>query len=115
MNQQDQQPLRNHKTSSSSCQTAPIQSTHPQRETGDLLRKLQENTISALRTSSNTMDSRNSYSGGSSKGTSPDSKGKGYDQTAMFDGLLPRIDTRGQSKSSSKKSSGKKKEDKSSN
>ncbi|KAJ0298535.1 hypothetical protein COL516b_009923 [Colletotrichum fioriniae] len=53
-----------------------------------------------------------SHGGTSSKGTSPDDKGKGYDQYAIFDGLLPRIETRGQSKNSSKKSSGKKKESK---
>ncbi|GKT66769.1 hypothetical protein ColTof4_04262 [Colletotrichum tofieldiae] len=60
------------------------------------------------------MDSSNSYGGSSSKGTSPDDKSKAYDQSAIFDGLLPRIESRGQSKHSSKKSSGKKKESKSS-
>nr|XP_036582763.1 uncharacterized protein CTRU02_07316 [Colletotrichum truncatum]KAF6791554.1 hypothetical protein CTRU02_07316 [Colletotrichum truncatum] len=109
MSQQGQQPLRN-SMSSSSHQT-PIQAVHAQQNASDLLRKLQESTIAALRTSSNTMDPHNSYGSGS-KGTSPDDKGKGYDQTAIFDGLLPRIETRGQSKGSSKKSSGKKKESK---
>ncbi|GJD03711.1 hypothetical protein ColKHC_12536 [Colletotrichum higginsianum] len=61
------------------------------------------------------MSSNNPYGGGgSSKGTSPDDKNNAYDQYAIFDGLLPRIETRGQSKHSSKKSSGKKKEVKSS-
>ncbi|EFQ26073.1 uncharacterized protein GLRG_01217 [Colletotrichum graminicola M1.001] len=60
------------------------------------------------------MDSNNSHGGSSSKGTSPDDGSKSYDQPIIFDGLLPRIETRGQSKHASKKSSGKKKEGKSS-
>ncbi|WYZ46557.1 hypothetical protein EsH8_IX_000782 [Colletotrichum jinshuiense] len=114
MSQQDQHPSQNHMSSSSSRQAPPIQPTYAQREVGDLLRKLQETTIAALKTSAIAMDSRNSYGSSSSKGTSPDDKGKGHDQSAIFDGLLPRIETRGQSKNSSKKSSDKKKEGKSS-
>ncbi|TQN72637.1 hypothetical protein CSHISOI_02887 [Colletotrichum shisoi] len=116
MNQQDQQPHQHSMSPTSSRQPPPIQTTYTPKETCDLLRKLQENTIAALRTSNNnTMSSNNPYGGGgSSKGTSPDDKNNAYDQYAIFDGLLPRIETRGQSKHSSKKSSGKKKEGKSS-
>ncbi|KAF9870766.1 hypothetical protein CkaCkLH20_11665 [Colletotrichum karsti] len=97
--------------SSSSSRQASIQ--YSQQNTSDLLRKLQETTIAALRTSSSAMDSNTSYSS-SSKGTSPDQKGKGYDSTVLFDGLLPRIETRGQCKGPYDKSSSKKKEGKSS-
>ncbi|KAK2052736.1 hypothetical protein LY76DRAFT_650349 [Colletotrichum caudatum] len=107
-------------SSSSSSSSLPIQTRYAPREAHDLLRKLQENTIEALRTLSNNMNSSSSYGGGggggsSSKGTSPDGGSKSHDQSAMFDGLLPRIETRGQSKHGSKKSGGgKKKEGKSS-
>ncbi|UQC84447.1 uncharacterized protein CLUP02_09944 [Colletotrichum lupini] len=109
MSQQDQQASRSALSYSSTHQASPTQASYTDQDTSELLRKLQETTIAALRTSNNTMDS---HGGGSSKGTSPDDKGKGYDQYAIFDGLLPRIETRGQSKNSSKKSSGKKKESK---
>ncbi|EXF84259.1 hypothetical protein CFIO01_09894 [Colletotrichum fioriniae PJ7] len=109
MSQQDQQASRNALSYSTTHQASPTQASYTDQDTSELLRKLQETTIAALRTSNNTMDS---HGGTSSKGTSPDDKGKGYDQYAIFDGLLPRIETRGQSKNSSKKSSGKKKESK---
>ncbi|KAK0373170.1 hypothetical protein CLIM01_09483 [Colletotrichum limetticola] len=109
MSQQDQQASRSALSYSSTHQASPTQASYTDQDTSELLRKLQETTIAALRTSNDTMDS---HGGGGSKGTSPDDKGKGYDQYAIFDGLLPRIETRGQSKNSSKKSSGKKKESK---
>ncbi|KZL71775.1 hypothetical protein CI238_02468 [Colletotrichum incanum] len=114
MGHQDRQPLRHSMSSTSSRQAPLTQTTYTPREAYDLLRKLQETTIAALGTSNKTMDSSNSYGGSSSKDTSPYDKSKAYDQSAIFDGLLPRIETRGQSKHSSKNSSGKKKESKSS-
>ncbi|KAK1593961.1 uncharacterized protein LY79DRAFT_165103 [Colletotrichum navitas] len=116
MSKNEQQRLQHSTSSTSSPQASPIQTRYTPQEADDLLRKLQETTIEALRTSSNDMDSSNSYGGGgsSSKGTSPDDGSKSYDQPVIFDGLLPRIETRGQSKHASKKKSGKKKEDKSS-
>ncbi|CCF46897.1 hypothetical protein CH063_15497 [Colletotrichum higginsianum] len=102
MNQQDHQPLQHSKSSTSSRQQPPIQAAYTPQEACDLLRKLQETTV------------RLNASQACSKGTSPDDKNNAYDQYAIFDGLLPRIETRGQSKHSSKKSSGKKKEVKSS-
>ncbi|KAF6826863.1 hypothetical protein CPLU01_09435 [Colletotrichum plurivorum] len=114
MSHQHQKPLPNPMSSSSSQQAPAIQPALAQKSASDLLRRLQETTIAALRASNNTMDSHHSYGGSSSKATSPDDKIKGYEQSAVFDGLFPRIETRGQSKGSSKKSSGKKKEGKSS-
>ncbi|KAK1992278.1 hypothetical protein LX36DRAFT_662573 [Colletotrichum falcatum] len=117
MSEGDQQRLQHSDIPTSPSQASPIQTTDapPREANGDLLRKLQETTIEALRTLRNEMDSGNSYGGGggySSKGTSPDDGSKGHDQPVIFDGLLPRIETRGQSKHASKKSSGKKKESK---
>jgi hypothetical protein len=46
--------------------------------------------------------------GGSSSRSTPDQKGKGADNSIIFDGLLPRIETRGQRGPSSKKKDRKK-------
>ncbi|CRK20513.1 hypothetical protein BN1723_000332 [Verticillium longisporum] len=75
-----------------------------------LLRKLDLNTAAALDILQMSMDPNDPRAGNSRADSNPEQKGKGLERPPIiFDGLLPRIETRGQSRISSTKS-GKKKD-----
>lgn len=76
-----------------------------------LLRKLNLNTAAALDIPQISMDPNDPRAGNSTVDLNSEQKGKGLERPPIiFDGLLPRIETRGQSRISSTKS-GKKEDD----